>query len=107
MSVMVIDIPSQTRERLEAQARRMGKSVETLACELIATALAPRQEARPTATREVLQAANRTRLLSAALQRKIIPDVSLTEVRQSLTQAAGPALSGIILEQRGSKPPRP
>jgi hypothetical protein len=101
---MVIDIPPQTREQLEEQARKTGKTMEALACELIETALETRQEARPKTAREVLQAAGRIRSLSDTLRRKIIPNVTLEEVRLALTQARGPSLSDIILEQRGSKP---
>ncbi len=101
---MVIDIPPQTRERLEEQARRTGKTTEALACELIEAALETRQEGRPKTAREVLQAAGRIRPLSDSLRRKIIPDVTLEEVRLALTQAIGPSLSTIILAQRGPKP---
>jgi len=104
MSMIVIDIPPQTRERLEEQARKAGKTVEALTRELIETALETRQEAGPKTAREVLQAAGRIRPLSDALRRKIIPDVTLEEVRLALTQAAGPSLSALILEQRGPKP---
>ncbi len=47
MSMIVIDIPPQTRERLEEQARKAGKTVEALTRELIETALETRQEAGP------------------------------------------------------------
>lgn len=56
---------------------------------------------RPRTTTEVLQAAGRVRPLSEALRQKIIPGVTLDEVRNALSEATGPSLSEIILEQRG------
>ncbi len=56
----------------------------------------------PRTTTEVLQAAGRTRLLSEALRQKIIPGVTRDEVRSALSEATGPSLSEIILEQRGA-----
>ena len=104
MSMIVIDISPEIRKRLEEQARRVGKTPEELTCELIEMALQIPEKAQPKTAREVLQAADRVRPLSETLQRKIIPGVTLNEVRVALTQAAGPSLSEIILEQRGSKP---
>ena len=104
MSTIVIDVPPQTRKRLEEQARKVGKTVETLTCELIETALETCQEDRPGTARAALQAASRVRPLSDALRRKIIPNVPLNEVRLTLSQATGPSLSDLILQQRGPKP---
>ena len=103
MSTMVIDIPPETYKRLEEQARRAGKAPEVLTREFIETALQTCEEVQPNTTREVLQAAGRVRPLSDTLRHGIIPDVTLDEVRLALTQAAGPGLSKIILEQRGPK----
>ncbi|MFB0534662.1 MAG: hypothetical protein ACETWR_06740 [Anaerolineae bacterium] len=103
MSTIVIDIPPETYERLEEQARKAGKAPETLTRELLETALQAREEARPRTAREVLQALGRVRPLSETLRSKIIPGVTLDEVRIALTHAAGPSLSEIILEQRGPK----
>lgn len=59
-------------------------------------------EAAPAPTaHEVLAAAGRLRPLSDALRNKIIPGVTLDEVRAILSQAAGPSLSDIIHAQRG------
>jgi predicted DNA-binding protein len=103
MSTIVIDIPPETYKRLEEQARRDGKAPEALTRELLETALQAREEAQPKTAREILQASGRVRPLSETLRRKIIPGVTLDEVRIALTHAAGPSLSEIILEQRGPK----
>ena len=103
MSTIVIDIPPETYERLEEQARKAGKAPEALTRELLETALQAREVARPRTAREVLQALGRVRPLSETLRSKIIPGVTLDEVRIALTHAAGPSLSEIILEQRGPK----
>jgi predicted DNA-binding protein len=104
MSTIVIDIPAETRHRLEEQARRVAKPPETFTRELLEAALEAREEAQPKTAREVLQASGRARPLSETLRRKIIPGVTLEEVRRTLGRAAGPSLSEIILEQRGPRP---
>jgi hypothetical protein len=77
--------------------------VEVLSRELLETALKPQEVACPRTTRDVLQAAGRARPLSETLQSKIIPGVTLDEVRTILSHATGPSLSDIIQEQRGAK----
>ena len=103
MHTIVIDLSPETYKRLEEKARKAGQAVEVLSRELLETALAsPEVERRQTA-RTVLRAAGRTRLLSDALRSKIIPGVTLNEVRAILSRAAGPSLSDLIEEQRGTK----
>jgi hypothetical protein len=65
------------------------------------SALQVSEQTSPTTTREVLAAMGRIRPLSQTLRRKIIPGVSLEEVRAALTRANDPSLSKLILEQRG------
>ncbi len=103
MGTLIIDLPPQTRERLEEQARKTGKTIEALTRELIENALGSPQENQPKTAREALQATGRLRPLSDTLRRKIIRDVTLDEVRISLTKAAGRSMSALILEQRGPK----
>jgi hypothetical protein len=55
---------------------------------------------RPQTTREVLEASGRVRPLSERLRQKIIPGVTLAEVRTVLAQSGGSSLSEIILNQR-------
>ena len=104
MSTLVIDLPPETYKRLAEQALRAGKAPEALTRELLEAALEIGEEVQPKTAREVLHAAGRTRSLSDTLRRKLIPGVTLEEVRLALTQATGPSLSELILEQRGSKP---
>ncbi len=100
-NTMTIHIPQETYRRVARQARKMGKAPNEWTRELIETALLIRERAHPPTTAEALQAAGRVQPLSESLRHKIIPGVTLDEVRASLTQAAGPALSEIISEQRG------
>jgi predicted DNA-binding protein len=104
MPTIVIDLSPEVYRRLEEEARQLGKAPEAFIRELLETALQAQEETRPRTAREVLQAAGRVHPLSDALRRQIIPGVSLDEVRRVLTEAAGPTLSAIILEQRGPKP---
>jgi hypothetical protein len=54
---MVIDIPAEIYEQLEAQARQAGTTPETLAREFLKTALQAREKPQPRTAHEVLQAA--------------------------------------------------
>ncbi len=102
LNTTAVHIPQETYRRVAQQARKMGKAPDEWTRELIETALQLREQTRPQTTAEVLQAAGRTRPLSDALRRKIIPGVTLDEVRSALLETAGPSLSQIIVEQRGS-----
>lgn len=62
----------------------------------------PAGAARPS-VREVLQGTGRLRELSPHLMEKIIPGVTLEQVREALGRAAGKPLSEIVIEQRGPK----
>jgi plasmid stability protein len=103
MNTITIDLSPETYKRLEEQAQKVGQAVEVLSRELLEAALKSSEVVRPCTTREVLQAAGRARPLSEALRSKILPDVTLDEVRAILAHAAGPSLSDIIQEQRGIK----
>jgi hypothetical protein len=100
MHTIQIELPPETYKQLEEQAGKAGLTPETLSRELLETALQARGAAQPSTAREVLRAAGRVRPLSATLRRKIIPGVTLEEVRTALTHAAGPSLSDLINEQR-------
>lgn len=104
MSTLIIDLPPETYKRLETQARKAGKAPEALTLEFIETTLKAREGVPSLTAQELLQASGRARPLSPALRRKIIPGVTLDEVRGAVSRAAGPLLSEIILTQRGSKP---
>lgn len=105
MSLIVIDLPVEIRKRLEDQARTAGQSPEIYMREMLEYALQTREQTQtqPQTVREVLIASDRARPLSDTLQGKIIPGVTLDEVRTSLTQADGPTLSETILKQREPK----
>ena len=77
--------------------------MEVLSRELLETALKSHEVVRPQTARNVLQAAGRVRPLSSTLRDRIIPGVTLDEVRTILSHASGPSLSDLIQEQRGAK----
>lgn len=101
MPTMVINMPAELYEQLEAQARQTGTTPEALTRELLEIALHAQEKPQRRTAREVLQTAGRIRPLSDTLRRQIIPGVTLDEVCKALSQAAGPSLSDIIQEQRG------
>jgi plasmid stability protein len=99
---IVLDLPEEMYRRLEDQARRAGKPPETFTREILESALQS-QERQPKTTREILEVAGRVRPLSETLRRRIIPGVTLDEVRLAMQQVESPSLSEIVLEQRGPK----
>jgi plasmid stability protein len=103
MNTITIDLSPETYQQLEAHARRTGQALETVGRELLEMALQAEKGPQPRTAREVLQVAGRIRPLSPTLRNKIIPDVTLEEVRTILSHATGPSLSAIIDEQRGAK----
>ncbi len=103
MSTLVINVSPETYRRLEEQARNAGKAPEALTRELIEAALQDPKAPPHRTARDVLETLDRTRPLSEALRRRIIPGVTLDEVRTALAQAAGPSLSEIVLKQRGPR----
>ncbi len=104
MHTISITLPPATYRRLEEQAQRVGKEPEGLMRELLEHALKAQEQTQPQTARQILQASGRVRPLSESLRRKIIPGVTLGEVRASLNRAGGPELGDIVLEQRGPRP---
>lgn len=104
MGTIVVDVSPETYKRLEEEARRTGKSPEVLTRELLEASLRACESAANKKTREILQASGKARPLGKNLRRKIIPGVSLDEVRVSLNRAGGLPLSEIVLKQRGPRP---
>ena len=89
--------------RLQALAWEAGKTPESLTREIVEGALEemsspPRSKSE--SAREILEAAGRVRPLGPSLRQKIIPGVTLDEVRTALDRAGGPPLGEIILRQR-------
>lgn len=103
MNTITIDLSPETYRRLEEQAQKAGQAVEVLSRTLLEAALKSSEGVRHRTTREILQAAGRARPLSETLRSKILPGVTLDEVRAILAHATGPSLSDIIQEQRGVK----
>jgi hypothetical protein len=102
VETIVVSLPSAAYERLRQRAEKVGQTPADLSRELLVAALelpAPPQKT----TREILQAAGLLSSLSPALREKIVPEVTLDEVRTALSRAGGPSLSEIIITQRGPK----
>jgi hypothetical protein len=102
METIVVELPSAAYERLRQHAENVGKTPADLSRELLVAALDAPPPARKT-TREILQAAGLLSSLSPALRQKIVPAVTLEEVRTALSRAGGPSLSEIIITQRGPR----
>ena len=102
---ILLRLPLGPYRRLQEWAGRVGKTPQLLTREIVEQAL--QQYTGPTAShphtaRQILQAAGRVRSLGPALQRRIVPGVTLEEVRASLARTGGQPLSEIILQQRDS-----
>ena len=103
IDTMAVHIPQEIYRRIAKQARQMGKAPDEWTRGGDRNGIAGREKAQPQSTAEVLRAAGRIRPLSEALRGRIIPGVTLDEVRSALSEAAGPSLSEIIEEQRGPR----
>lgn len=97
---LTLDLPAKTYDSLQRWAKRKGVTPETLLSDIIERALQQTSSASPSATRNILEAAGVLHSLSPALQKRIIPGVSLEEVHRSLDRAGGPSLSEMIRAQR-------
>jgi predicted DNA-binding protein len=89
--------------RLQELARQAGRTPESLTREIVERVLeesAAAAPATPQTARQILEATGRVRSLSPSLRQKIIPGVTLEDVRTALDRAGGPSLSEIILRQR-------
>ena len=97
---LTLDLPPKTYDSLQRWAKKTGVTPEALLRDILEQALQQTSPASPPDTRNILEAAGVLHPLSSALQKRIIPGVSLEEVRQSLDRAGGPPLSEIIRTQR-------
>ena len=100
---ITVRLPSEPYRRLQAWARQAGKTPESLTQEIIERAVedVPSTEGtEPRAVRQILEDAGRVTTLSPALEARIIPGVSLEDVRTAIDQAGGSSLSEILLRQR-------
>ena len=102
METILLHLPPQSYKALQERAHRAGKSLESFTCELLEQALGQARGSAKT-PREILEGTGRIRPLGEALRRRIIPGVSLEDVQNTLARADGPALSELILQQRGPK----
>ena len=103
MSTLTLDIPSAVHEKLAEQAHHTGKRIEVLGSELLESALQAVEISQKKSIRDVLKTRGRIRSLGDKLNHKIIPGVTLEEVRNVLKRTDEPSLSQTILEQRGPK----
>src|SRR4051794_33412047 len=108
---VTVELSPAAYERLRARAAEAGTTPEAMvrrllqeefgAAESPASPLTPLSGAVPAMTaREVLAGAGRLRELGPYLRGRIIPGVTLEEVRASLARAGGPPLSEIVLSNR-------
>lgn len=105
MTTLILELPVDVYNQLREMAKTAGKSVETLAQEWLV------ERAKPTPAktdreraREVLKAAGL--LAELGPESKKLAESStatLEEVQKMLSQAGGPSLSELIIEQRGPK----
>jgi hypothetical protein len=103
MNPIEINLPIEIRRRLETQARLQGKTINELTRELVESALRTCADSEPKTSKEVLHSMGRLGSLSENLRNKIIPGVTLDEVRAAISKGNDRSLSDIIDEQRGRK----
>jgi hypothetical protein len=100
---ITVRLPLIPYHRLQELAQQTGRTPESLTREIVERALrdtAASTPSPPKTARQILEAAGRVQPLSPSLRQKIIPGVTLEEVRTALDKTSGPTLSEIILQQR-------
>jgi hypothetical protein len=107
MTELVLELTPNLYERLEAQAKQVGKSAQAVAQEWLVERLAwpppaPRGE-RERAVEALRTARLLTELSPAEKQRAARNTATLEEIRAALDKAGGKPLSALILEMRGPK----
>jgi hypothetical protein len=107
MKELVLELTPNLYERLENQAKRVGKSAQVVAQDWLVERLAwpppaPRGE-RERAVEALRTAGLLTELSPAEKQQAARNTATLEEVRAALDKAGGPPLSALILEMRGPK----
>ncbi len=107
MTELVLELAPELYERLEVQARQMGKSAQVIAQEWLAEQLAWSPSAPPSEREQAVEALRAAGLLAELSpeekQRAAQSTATLEEVRTALDRAGGQPLSELILEMRGPK----
>jgi hypothetical protein len=106
MTQLLLDLPHEIHERLQARAAQAGKPSPVLAVEMLSALLNP--PASLTYEREQVRAALQAAGLLGSLGPEMLAraqqaDMSLAEIQTALDTSDGQPLSEIILEMRGPK----
>lgn len=105
MTVVQVELPQDSYQRLREIAARSGRRVEEVAQELLIEQLPPPapSDERKHAT-DVLRAAGLlAELAPAEKERAAHASATLPEVQAALAKGSGKTLSEIVIEQRGPK----
>ncbi len=106
MATLTLQLPHRAYRQLCEQADRLGKSPQWIAQEWLIErldALASEPDTERAQVQAALRAAGLLAEMSPGLRELANPAVPLEEIEAALTQATGPALSEMILEQRGPR----
>lgn len=108
MTTLILDIPADLYEQLDAEARRLQKPTQLIAQELLKEKLT-RLQARTVHTEheQLVMALKHAGLLAepgpAMIQRAARSRATLEEAHAAFARSQGKPLSEIVLEQRGPK----
>lgn len=107
MTNLIVELPQELYQKLQEQARQIGKPPELIAGEWLAERLAaaPAPMSERERAREALRDAGLLVEFTAEEQARAKAAVTMTleEVQAAFARAGGKPLSEIILEQRGPK----
>lgn len=104
-TVLTLELPVWAYQRLHTRAVQAGKSPQRMAQEWLIEYLKITQEEPAscrTQVQAILKASGLLGVISPALREKSMPTMTLEEIQAALARAGGPALSEIVIEQRGS-----
>ena len=103
MTTLTLHLSNDVYQRLAITAERLGKPLQIVAQEWLATLQPPPPANERERGREILRAAGLLTELGPDLKKRADSTISLHDVREALTRAEGPSLSDIVLEQRRLK----
>jgi hypothetical protein len=108
MTTLILDIPAELYEQLDAEARRLQKPAQLIAQELLKEKL-DRLHAKPVQTEheQLVSVLKQAGLLAepgpAMVHLAARPRATLEEAHRAFARSEGKPLSEIVLEQRGPK----
>ena len=106
METFTLNMPTDMYQQLTKKASYLGQPPQVVALEWLRERLSPppsTDTSDRTQVRDILRSTGLLSELGPELQRRADPTISLEEVVAAMSQAGGPSLSEIVLEERRAR----